>query len=1258
MRRSPYTATSCRCGPGYRLGLGLLLALLGAGVVHGQVVAQPEYQAHALKHKAAADVEKMLREVLSTADLAVDVIADPRANRVLIRGPQAVQQAARQLIEAIDRPSGPPGAARTIVRTYRCAPGRQAELAGRLRAIYASHGEFRVAADPQAPQLLVVAPPRVHDDLARRSATLGIQAASEAAPGQPPSEAADQHYVRLMNFRPEQIERMFRDLFGPRLEALTDRRPGQADYVFVGSAGERITLGIDRRQNGVMVTGPQPTAGQFVRLIQTLDGPRSPSGSKTRVVPIRKADPAKVRQAIEAYRSGFRAGSRQPTRPSPSDGSYLPRGRDTRFPDGRIDLVNYLFQTKGEGTNGDANGPLDVEPVPTGDQLEDQRRRERLLELGSDVEIEALPNLDVIILRGRDRDVDEISRIIEEIERLSAETEPAIEVVPLRHVQGPALSEIIEQINRELLVGRQGRVSVTPLVKPNALLLVGWGEAVKAIKQLIQKLDRPVPPESQLRIFALRHAAALQIASTVESFLAGRGGLGPAVQVIADPRTNSLIVQAAPRDMKEVELMIERLDRDDSEAVMRTQIFKLENSLAVDLGGILQQAIASAAGGTAAHKSAVLELLTVDAEGERLLKSGLLGDVQVTPNPRTNTLVVTAPAESMDLIAALIKQLDMPSAVAQIKVFRVVNSDATDMVTMLRTLLPSQTGASTRPQLAGAEGETSLVPVRFSVDPRTNSIIATGSEGDLVIVEALLLRLDEEDIQQRETTVYRLRNAPAVDVANAISLFLRSERQVEMAGPGAVSPFQRIEREVVVVPEVVSNSLILSATPRFFKEIMELIEQLDAEPPQVMIQVLIAEVALGEMDEFGIELGLQDSVLFDRSLLGDIVTTVQSSSTPGTGVVVSNEVIQSASNTPGFNFNDPTNSTLGNSGSSQSLVDAAVVGGQTLSNFAVGRVNSELGFGGLVLSASSESVSVLLRALQECRRLKVLSRPQIMTVDNQPAYIQVGKRVPRITSSTLTDVGLVNSIALENVGLILGVTPRISPDGMVVMEIDAEKSDLGPIQEGIPVSISEGQVIRSPSIELTMAQTTVSVADGETVVLGGLITKRTSTTKRRVPWLADIPLLGNLFRYDSNSEKRTELLIILTPHIILSPDDAEKIKQVEASRMHWCLGDVHEIHGPTGLWEMGGPEAGMPAPEVIYPDLNPRGIPPEQQVPTPAEPPNQTGPILPNNQQAQGPAMPIGPPPPYPSMYDPAVRQARRNPSNRPPIQPGGAVLR
>ena len=228
----------------------------------------------------------------------------------------------------------------------------------------------------------------------------------------------------------------------------------------------------------------------------------------------------------------------------------------------------------------------------------------------------------------------------------------------------------------------------------------------------------------------------------------------------------------------------------------------------------------------------------------------------VTPDPRTNTLLVTAPADSMELMAALIEQLDTPTAVAQIKVFTIVNGDANSLVEMLRILLPAEATVA-GPQLAAAEGETTLVPVRFSVDTRTNSIIASGSQGDLAIVEAMLLRLDEEDVEQRKNTVYRLKNAPAADVAGDQRVPPQRPR-VQQAAPGMVSPFEQIEREVVVVPETVSNSLIISATPRFFEEIKKIVEELDKRPPQVMIQVLIAEVDLDNVDEFGVELGLQD----------------------------------------------------------------------------------------------------------------------------------------------------------------------------------------------------------------------------------------------------------------------------------------------------------------------------------------------------------------------------------------------------------------
>ena len=493
---------------------------------------------------------------------------------------------------------------------------------------------------------------------------------------------------------------------------------------------------------------------------------------------------------------------------------------------------------------------------------------------------------------------------------------------------------------------------------------------------------------------------------------------------------------------------------------------------------------------------------------------------------------------------------------------------------------------------------------------RTNSIIATGSAGDLRIIEALLLRLDQKDVEQRKNTVYRLKNAPAEAVARSVNDFLRSERTVQQAAPGAISPFQQIESEVVVVPEPVSNSLIISATPRFFDEIEVLVEKLDAQPPQVMIQVLIAEVTLNNTNEFGVELGLQDSLLFDRSLLGNLVTTTQTiqGSSPAGILTSTTQNILGATNNPGFAWNGAP---LGNSGAPSSLATASNVAGQAVSNFGVGTVNQQLGYGGLVLSASSENVSVLIRALQQSNRLEILSRPQIRTLDNQPAFIQIGQRVPRIITASVTQVGSVNGVVLENVGLILGVTPRISPEGMVVMEVDAEKSEIDVVNQGIPVSISaSGAVIRSPIFNITTASTTVSANSGETIIIGGLITKSSDETARRVPLLSDIPVVGNFFRYDSSIQKRSELLIILTPYVIRTPEESARIKRDEVAKMHWCAGDVVDIAGQGIIGEDPGPFTESEIP-VIYPDVNPRGT--LQPLELPPEPSADASPLRVDN---------------------------------------------
>jgi type II secretion system protein D len=755
------------------------------------------------------------------------------------------------------------------------------------------------------------------------------------------------------------------------------------------------------------------------------------------------------------------------------------------------------------------------------------------------------------------------------------------------------------------------------LGKPNALLLIGRADSIEAVVALIQQLDRPVPPATQLRVFQLKHLSAIVAEDTIRRFYEERGGLGPQIRVLSDFRSNAVIVQAAPRDVAEIAALIQKIDVVRAKSVNEVRVFRLANSLAEDLALVLQQAIqgdeagrgglggglagALTGQGAAAQaqprapgqgqqplqgRSAILTLKTLDPAGQQILRSGILADVRVTADVRANALVVTGPPDNMELIGELIRQLDqLPSAEAQLKVFTIVNADAVSLVQVLEDLFGQQGGAGQAGQQLGLEE--SIIPLRFSVDQRTNSIIVSGAGSDLEVVEAILLRLDESDIDERKNTVYRLNNAPAADVANAINEFLRSQREVQQIAPEGTSPFEQIEREVIVVPEPVNNSLIISATPRYYEEIMRLVQDLDKRPPMVMIQVMIAEVRLNDVDEMGFELGVQDSLLFDRSA---VVTAI-------------NNVTDNLD--PGFLFN---NQPLGNSAEAASVATRDHFAPQVLSSFGVSRTNNDLGYGGLVISGGNDEVSILIRALQDDRRVDILSRPQVMTLDNQPAFIQVGQRVPRITSSQVVEGAVINSTTLENVGIILGVTPRISPDGLVVMEIDAEKSRLGAEEDGIPISISaNGQVIRSPIIDTIVAQTTVSAVSGQTVILGGLITKDDQLIARRVPYLSEIPIIGSIFRFDSASHIRSELLFIMTPYVVRDEGDVEMIKQMESQRMSWCLSDVVSIHGDVNLSSNGNSHVACwddgPT-TVIYPDLLPTApepleIAPPQPLPAP-----------------------------------------------------------
>lgn len=550
-------------------------------------------------------------------------------------------------------------------------------------------------------------------------------------------------------------------------------------------------------------------------------------------------------------------------------------------------------------------------------------------------------------------------------------------------------------------------------------------------------------------------------------------------------------------------------------------------------------------------------------------------------------------------------------------------------------------------QQASQEVEKLLSPVG-AVKPLTSSrrLLVRDTGSSLRRLWSLLAELPDDAINQTFVVV-RLKNTPAEDVARAINEFLSSRQGASVStqpvngnGGGQAPPrssgFGGSQAQVVVA-EKTTNCLLLRGSPRDISEIQSVICELDRSPSQVVIQALLVEVELGDTDEFGTEFGVQDSVLFNRSVIDKVLTVTETSTLAGGNQTTTQKIISQTAN-PGFNFN---NQPLGNN----IAASPGTLGSQGLSSLGVGRVNGDLGFGGLVLSASNESISILLRALQAHYKTDILSRPQIRTLDNHEALIQIGRQVPVVDGVAITAVGSANPVVRQDkAGLILKVTPRISPDGMVLIDVNAEKSayQLAP-GTGVPIftDATNGNVIEAPVKDITTAQTSVSMRTGQTIVLGGMITNDMIDVERKIPLLGDIPYLGALFKYRLDRSTRKELLIFLTPHVIENEQQSEEMKRVEASRVSTSWEHAQSIHGPL---------FNPPTAEFRQPPIGTS----EQFVPAPASPVNGTPADAAGNQNGNDqyqntqpvPAPMYGPPQTIPS---PAVPAPNTGPGLVPP---------
>lgn len=287
------------------------------------------------------------------------------------------------------------------------------------------------------------------------------------------------------------------------------------------------------------------------------------------------------------------------------------------------------------------------------------------------------------------------------------------------------------------------------------------------------------------------------------------------------------------------------------------------------------------------------------------------------------------------------------------------------------------------------------------------------------------------------------------------------------------------EPPLKIVADETKNSLLIMANDRDYERVLRVIQGLDVVASQVLIEAVIAEVTLNDNLQYGVQWALQK----DRTPTASFTNALKG----GVGQVF-----------PGFNY----------------AVNAA-------------------------------SIAATLSALNALTRVNVISTPSLMVLDNKTARLQIGDQVP-ITTQTATSVvtaqtAIVNSITMQDTGVILSVTPRINESGRVQLEIEQEVS-------AVAKTTSSG--IDSPTIQQRRVKTTVVVNDGEVLALGGMIQEQADKTSNQIPLLGDIPGLGAAFSNREDKVKKTELVILITPKVVRDGTESRLVTEEYRRKMH------------------------------------------------------------------------------------------------------------
>ncbi|MBE0556467.1 MAG: type II secretion system secretin GspD [Proteobacteria bacterium] len=454
----------------------------------------------------------------------------------------------------------------------------------------------------------------------------------------------------------------------------------------------------------------------------------------------------------------------------------------------------------------------------------------------------------------------------------------------------------------------------------------------------------------------------------------------------------------------------------------------------------------------------------------------------------TGMLIITDVQSNIKRLLEIAAALDVEGTGDEISYIPLQAASAAEIVKALTAVF-----AARRPGTA--------VAVRLVADERTNSVVLLAHQQTTVHVKKLIALMDK-DIPRVGTmlNVYRLQNGNAEDMAKVL-MNIPKDTKAPVAGQPAQAAAARtavLAKDVSVVADKATNTLIITANRDDYRTIEEVIRQLDVPRPMVYIEALIMEVSVNKKFNVGVEWrGLRDIGNADLKGLGDNATALGMAGFTGQSIIPQLNATTGAVSMP--------------------------------AGFSLGVIGAGIQIGSVVFP----NIGAVLQAYRNDRDVSILSTPQLLTLNNEDAEINVGRNVPYITrtdtSAVIPGQTFGSSYEYKDVGVILKLTPNINEEQFVRLKIDQQ------------VTALTGEQTSTPTTLKRTAKTTVVVKDKETVVIGGLIDDTTSRETNQVPCLGEIPFLGWLFKTRSQGRDRSNLFIFITPHIVRNQDEAAAI---------------------------------------------------------------------------------------------------------------------